>query len=100
MLPKVVGPRNPPKYSAQLSSPEKTLMRNSDVPAMQCVSPAAGIKNVREKTKKTWEMVSWEAATSKAISATSQPPKMALRSTVPKPYWPCGRPPRTGSAER
>jgi hypothetical protein len=53
MLPKVVGPRNPPKYSAQLSSPEKTRMRNSDVPAMQCVSPAAGIKNVREKTKKT-----------------------------------------------
>jgi len=33
--------------------------------AIQCVSPAAGIRNVSEKTKKIWEMVSWEAVTSR-----------------------------------
>ena len=31
-------------------------------------------------------MVSLEAATSQAIIATSHPPKMAFKNTVPKPY--------------
>ena len=80
------GTRNPPRYSAQLSLPEKTLMRNSDEPAMQIVRPAAGIRQASEKMKKIWEMVSLEAATSQAIIATSHPPKMAFKNTVPKPY--------------
>jgi hypothetical protein len=58
VFPRVAGIRKRPRYSAQEVAPEKTLIKTSAEPAIQCASPAAGIRRTSNQVKNIWEMVS------------------------------------------
>ena len=79
VFPSVAGSKKPPRYSLQEVSPMKMLIKTYVEPTTQCTSPAAGMRKTDPKMKNIWEVVSREATTSQATSATSQPPNTPLK---------------------
>src|SRR5919199_1214979 len=86
-LPIVAGSRNPTTYSLKNDvSPEKTLMRTSVLPAMQCTRPVAGMRNTGAQMSNNWEVVSRAAAASQTTKATSHPPTTPLTNKAKNPF--------------